>query len=91
MALSKKDLVAKVAEATGKTKTEVDEIISATINAIKTSVKEDEIRLLGFGSFKVVKKEERKGRNPKTKEEIVIPARNSIKFTAGKDFKESIQ
>ncbi len=91
MAISKKDLVAKVAEATGKTKTEVDEIVSATISTIKSSVKEEEIRLLGFGSFKVVHKEERKGRNPKTKEEITIPARNAVKFTPGKDFKECIQ
>lgn len=91
MAISKKDLVSKVAEATGKTKTEVDEIVSATIATIKSSVKDEEIRLLGFGSFKVVHKEERQGRNPKTKEAITIPARNAVKFTAGKDFKEAIQ
>jgi len=91
MAISKKDLVAKVADATGKTKTEVDEVISTTIATIKSVVKEEEVRLLGFGSFKIVHKAERKGRNPKTKEEITISARNAVKFTVGKDFKESIQ
>jgi DNA-binding protein HU-beta len=50
----------------------------------------DAIAISGFGSFKVVDRKARKGRNPQTGKEIMIPASKAVKFTAGKGLKESL-
>jgi DNA-binding protein HU-beta len=50
----------------------------------------DSVAISGFGSFKVVERKARKGRNPRTGEEIRIPARKAVKFTPGKTLKESL-
>jgi len=50
----------------------------------------DSVNISGFGSFKVVKRNARKGRNPRTGKEIKIPARRVVKFTPGKALKESL-
>ncbi|MDR2488706.1 MAG: HU family DNA-binding protein [Desulfovibrio sp.] len=52
--------------------------------------KGDGIAVSGFGSFKVVDRKERKGRNPRTGKEIRIPACKTVKFTLGKALKDSI-
>ena len=59
-------------------------IISAALK------KGDAVSISGFGSFKVVKRKARKGRNPRTGKAIQIPARKAVKFTAGKALKESL-
>jgi len=46
------------------------------------------ISMVGFGTFKLTRRAARKGRNPKTGDEIDIPASNSPSFTAGKTFKD---
>ena len=48
------------------------------------------ITLVGFGTFKVVKRKARTGVNPQTKEKLKIPARKAVKFVAGKTLKESV-
>ena len=60
------------------------EIIGAALK------KGDAVAVSGFGSFKVVERKARKGRNPRTGKEIKIPARKAVKFTAGKGLKESL-
>jgi DNA-binding protein HU-beta len=50
----------------------------------------DAVAISGFGSFKVVERKARKGRNPRTGEEIRIPASKAVKFTPGKALKESL-
>ncbi len=57
----------------------------------KHSKREKKITLVGFGTFSVTKRKARKGRNPKTGEEIKIPATKSPKFTPGKALKEAIK
>jgi len=58
---------------------------------IKANLKKgDDVAITGFGSFKVVKRKARKGRNPRTGKEIKIPAKKAVKFTPGKALKESI-
>ena len=52
--------------------------------------KDGAVAITGFGSFKVVSRKARKGRNPRTGKEIQIPASKVVKFTAGKALKESI-
>ena len=48
------------------------------------------VSVSGFGSFKVVNRKARKGRNPRTGKEIQIPASKAVKFTPGKALKESL-
>ena len=58
---------------------------------IKASLKNgDDVAITGFGSFKVVKRKARAGRNPRTGKALTIPAHNAVKFTAGKALKESM-
>ena len=52
--------------------------------------KDDAVSITGFGSFKVVKRKARKGRNPRTGKEIKIPAKKAVKFAPGKALKESL-
>jgi DNA-binding protein HU-beta len=59
-------------------------IIGATLK------KGDAVAISGFGSFKVVERAARKGRNPQTGKEIQIPASKAVKFTAGKGLKDSL-
>jgi len=58
---------------------------------IATSLKKgDSLSIAGFGSFKLVERKARKGRNPRTGEEITIPATKAVKFTPAKALKESV-
>ena len=58
---------------------------------IATALKKgDAVSIPGFGSFKVVHRKARKGRNPSTGKEIQIPASKAVKFTPGKALKESL-
>ncbi len=89
--MAKAELVKVLVEKAGITQTVanrcVDVLIEAMVDFLK---KEQEIRLTGFGTFKVVKRKERKGKNPKTGETIIIPAKKVVKFVPGKNliFKE---
>jgi DNA-binding protein HU-beta len=56
----------------------------------ETLKKGDSVAITGFGSFKVVERKTRKGRNPRTGEEIQISASKAVKFTPGKSLKESL-
>jgi len=55
-----------------------------------TLKKGDSVSIAGFGSFKVVERKARKGRNPRTGQEIQIPASKAVKFTPSKTLKETI-
>ena len=57
---------------------------------IKTLSDGDKVILIGFGSFSVAKRKQRQGRNPRTGKIITIPAKNAVKFSAGKQFKEKV-
>ena len=56
----------------------------------KTLQKEGELALYGFGSFKVVKRAARAGRNPRTGKALQLPAKKVVKFTPGKALKEQV-
>lgn len=59
-------------------------------NIIKAVTKGDTVQLIGFGSFSTSRRAARIGRNPQTGEEIKIASTTSVKFTAGKFFKEAV-
>lgn len=89
--LNKTDLVNKVAQRTGAKKKDVDMIISTMLESIGDAlVSGDKVQLVGFGSFEVRNRAERIGRNPRTKEEILIPACKVPAFRAGKTLKDKV-
>ncbi|MEJ5226936.1 HU family DNA-binding protein [Thermodesulfovibrio sp.] len=90
--MTKADLIGKIASKAGLTKAEAGKALDAMIDAVKESLKKgDKVTLVGFGSFYVSKRKARKGRNPRTGQEIKIPATKVPKFTAGKSLKEAVK
>ena len=72
-------------------KKDAEAVITAALDAITEALAEGEkVQLVGFGSFEVKKRAARLGRNPKTKEEIEIPASVVPTFKAGKALKDSV-
>lgn len=89
--MNKAELVEAVASATDSSKASVDEVLNATIaTIIKTVTKGDSVQLVGFGTFGSGKRAARTGRNPRTGETIKIAAARTVKFTAGKAFKDAV-
>lgn len=89
--MNKGDLVKEVAKVLS-TKKEAQAAVECVLGTISDALKKkDTVTLVGFGTFKVDKRKARKGRNPKTGEEIKIKAKNVPKFVAGKALKEAIK
>ena len=89
--MNKTDLVNVVADATGKTKKDVEAVIGATLDAIAGALKDgDKVQLIGFGTFEVKDVAARDGRNPKTGEAIKIEAAKKPAFSASKALKDSV-
>ena len=89
--MNKADLIAAIAAKTGATKKSAEESVNAFIEVVTEALqKGDKVQLVGFGSFEVLNRAARKGRNPQTKEEIKIPASKAPKFKAGKALKELV-
>ena len=86
--MNKTELIAAVAEKTGLTKVEaknaVEAVMGTTVEALQ---KGDKLSLVGFGTFSVSERGERKARNIKTGAEIIVPAKKVVKFKAGADLK----
>ena len=89
--MNKQDLVLQAANKFQLTQKKSDEILSTSLEAIMKSLsKGDKVTLVGFGTFEPRKRKERKGRNPKTGEAIQIPASVVPRFSAGKQFKSTV-
>ena len=86
--MKKADLVNELAKFTS-TKKESVMAVEIMLNLIKKTLKKrEEVFLSGFGTFSIVKRKARKGRNPKTGEAIRIPARVLPKFKPARALKE---
>jgi len=89
--MNKQDLVSAVADSAGLTKADAGRAVDAVFDVITASLKKNqEVRLVGFGTFLVTKRAASKGRNPRTGETIKIKASKSPKFRAGKALKDAI-
>jgi DNA-binding protein HU-beta len=89
--MNKAELIAEVAEKTGLSKKDCERVVNATLQTISETIETGEkVQLVGFGVFDVKMREARIGRNPKTKEEIQIPASRVPVFKAGKALKDSV-
>ncbi len=89
--MNKVDLIAKVADDTGLSKTDATKAVDTVFDSITKALKKgDEVRLVGFGTFSVSKRAASTGRNPRTGEQINIPASKQPKFRAGKGLKDAV-
>ena len=90
--MNKSELINAIAEKGQLTKADAKRALEAAIEAIAESLaKDDKVTLVGFGTFSVANKEDRSGRNPRTNEAIVIPARKAIKFKAGSELIDKVK
>ena len=90
--MNKVELIAAVAEKSGLSKKDSEKAVAAVLSAVEGALaKGDKVQLIGFGTFEVRERPERKGRNPQTKEEITIPASKLPAFKAGKALKDAVQ
>jgi len=89
--VNKAELISALAEATSQTKKDSEVFLKAFLETVvNTLEKGDKVQLVGFGTFEVRDGKERVGRNPRTKEEIQIPASKVPVFKPGKEFKEKV-
>ena len=89
--MNKAELINAVAEKTGLSKKDSEKALNATFDTITASLEAGEkVQLVGFGVFDVKERGARIGRNPKTREEIEIPASKIPFFKAGKALKDAV-
>ena len=89
--MNKAELINAAAEKAGLSKKDTEAAVNAAIDAITEALAAgDKVQLVGFGSFEVKKRAARIGRNPRTKEEIEIPATVLPVFKAGKLLKDTV-
>ncbi len=89
--MTKAELVDRIAKDAEITKKAAGAALDSAMNAIKESVTAgNPVTLIGFGTFKMTERAAREGRNPRTGKKMKIPAKNVVKFSAGKAFKESV-
>ena len=89
--MNKTELIAAVAEKTGLTKKDAERVVNATFETISQNLAAgNKVQVSGFGNFEVKAREARVGRNPRTKENIEIPATKLPAFKAAKALKDSI-
>ncbi len=90
--MNKVELVAAIADKAGITKADAERALNAFTETVEDTLKKGEqLALVGFGTFGIVERAAREGRNPATGKTIKIPAKKAPKFTAGKALKEAAE
>ncbi|HOA55134.1 MAG: HU family DNA-binding protein [Acetivibrionales bacterium] len=89
--MNKAELISSIAAKSGLNKKNSEAALNAIIASVEESLaKGDKVVLVGFGTFEVRERAARKGRNPQTKKEIMIPASKAPAFKAGKGLKDAV-
>jgi DNA-binding protein HU-beta len=89
--MTKAELIAGMAKETGLTKADSERALNAFLDIGKATIKkEGRLPLAGFGTFVVVSRKARTGRNPQTGAPIQIKSSKIVRFRPGKELKESL-
>ena len=89
--MNKTELVSAMAERLGASKKHSEEALTVALDLITEALAVGEkVQLVGFGSFEVRERAPRIGRNPRTKEEVTIPASKAVQFKSGKVLKRAV-
>ncbi len=92
MFVNKKDLVDAFAKKANVTKKDAESFVDAFVDVVSEALsKGEEVKLVGFGTFKVQKRAARKGVNPQTGKAIKIPEKMVPKFVPGKELKDIVK
>lgn len=90
--MNKAELISSVAKSANVTKVKAEMVLNSVLKNMVNTMKDGEkVSLLGFGTFSVVERVQKKGRNPQTGQDIVIPAHNAVKFKPGKTLYGRVQ
>ncbi|MFZ2727866.1 MAG: HU family DNA-binding protein [Methylococcaceae bacterium] len=90
--MNKSELIDAIAESANLTKADAGRALDGFINAVTGALSKGEsVALVGFGTYSVKDRAERKGRNPQTGEDIIIKAAKIPAFKAGKSLKDAVQ
>ena len=89
--MNKTELILSITEKAGISRKDAEKALNAAVEAITEALtREEKVQIVGFGSFETKFRPERLGRNPRTKEEVVIPASKVPAFKAGKALKDAV-
>ena len=89
--MNKAELISAVAEKAGMSKKDSEKAVNAAFESITEAlIAGDKVQLVGFGAFEVKERGERVCRNPKTKEEVKVPATRVASFKVGKALKDAV-
>jgi DNA-binding protein HU-beta len=89
--IGRQELSKRIAKQAKLSQKQAAEVLEATLDAIREALQEgDEVRLVGFGSFKVRKSAARKGVNPRNGQVIEVPEKDRVRFTPGKELAEAV-
>nr|WP_047576993.1 HU family DNA-binding protein [Methylobacterium sp. ZNC0032] len=89
--MTKNELIAAIADETGKTKADVTAILGSLATVVSKTLKAgDDLTLGGIGKFAAAKREAREARNPSTGATIQVPAKTVVKFKVAKDLAEAV-
>ncbi len=89
--IGRQELSRRIAQQTKLSQKQAAEVLEATLDAIREALENgDEVRLVGFGSFKVRMSSARKGVNPRDRSVIEVPAKERVRFSPGKELSEAV-
>ena len=91
--MNKNELAVQMVKDSSITKNDAIKVIDEFVNIVTKELitKDGKVTLVGFGTFKTLEKKQKKGRNPRTGEEIIIPRKRVVKFVPGKELKELVK
>jgi len=89
--MNKAELISAIASKAGMSKASAKKALDAFMETVTEALADgDRVSLVGFGTWKVAMRQARKGRNPRTKEVITIPAKKVVKFVAGANLSDRV-
>jgi len=88
--MTKAELIAAISEKAGLTKAQAESAFSATFEVITIAMKNEKVMVPGFGGFSTKVREARKGRNPATGMEMIIPKSTVVSFKPATQLKETV-
>ncbi len=89
--MNKNELISAMSNSTSLNQTQSAEALQSFIDTVVSQLRSgSEVKVIGFGTFKISKRKATTGRNPRTGEHIDIPASNQPKFSAGKALKQGV-
>jgi DNA-binding protein HU-beta len=90
--MTKAEIVTRIAQEARLTKRQAEQVVKACLASIQVALSRGEpVTVVGFGTFSVRTRAGRKGRNPRTGQDLIIPARRTLKFSAGKGLREAVK